>query len=261
MRELPAAPAVYLFKDRDGTVIYAGKAKNIRRRLQSYRNVGRRKAHRKMRRLVTEAHSIEVRLQPSERDALLLENQLIRTLRPRYNAEGTYSFLYPAIGTARHGQQILLAFTTQTDAYESASFRWHGTFRSRLRTRDAFDALDALLDHVGHREPRSRLPQLPRIRGSRVVAFRRVASFVPGIERFLAGEDTTVLSELATILLEKPDAREAAETVGEELRLLAAFFDSDARPLHDALRAAGLSGSFVPQEDRDALFITHAHGS
>ena len=47
LRELPAAPAVYLFKDRDGTVLYAGKARNIRRRLASYRNATRRKAHRK----------------------------------------------------------------------------------------------------------------------------------------------------------------------------------------------------------------------
>ena len=123
VRELPATPAVYLFKDEGGEVIYAGKAKNIRRRLQGYRNAGRRKAHRKMRRLVTQAHSLEVRLQPSERDALLLENELIRTLRPRYNVEGAYSFLYPAIGTAQHDHQTLLLFTTQTDAFASPRFR------------------------------------------------------------------------------------------------------------------------------------------
>ena len=48
VRELPAEPAVYLFKDEDGTVLYAGKAKNVRRRMQGYRNAGRRKTQRKM---------------------------------------------------------------------------------------------------------------------------------------------------------------------------------------------------------------------
>ena len=100
VRELPAGPAVYLFKDGEGRVLYAGKAKNIRRRLQSYRNASRRKVHRKMRALVSEASTLEVRLQPSERAALLLENELIRAFRPRYNVDGAYTFLYPAIGTA-----------------------------------------------------------------------------------------------------------------------------------------------------------------
>ena len=47
--ELPATAAVYLFKDGQGAVIYVGKAGNIRRRLQQYRNATRRKVHRKMR--------------------------------------------------------------------------------------------------------------------------------------------------------------------------------------------------------------------
>ena len=257
LRDLPASPAVYLFKDEDGTVIYAGKAKNIRRRLQSYRNAGRKKADRKMSRLVRHAHSLEVRLQDSEQDALLVENELIRELRPRYNVEGAFSFLYPSIGITGHEGRTLLAISTQSEAYEALRFRWFGSFRSRLRARDAFDALEALLDRIGHREPRQRLPELPRVRGSRVVGFRRVAAFEAGLTRFLAGEDTAILSELSTVLLEKPDARDEAAEVGEDLRLLAAFFESDARPLHDALRAAGRAGSFVPQHERDALFIAH----
>jgi excinuclease ABC subunit C len=93
LQELPETPAVYLFKDETGEVLYAGKAKNIRRRLSSYRSASRRKAHRKMRELVRVSDSIEVRLLESEGDALLAENQLIRELRPRYNVEGAFDFL------------------------------------------------------------------------------------------------------------------------------------------------------------------------
>jgi excinuclease ABC subunit C len=259
--ELPAAPAVYLFKDEDGTVLYAGKAKNVRRRLQSYRNATRRKVHRKMRELVREASSLEVRLQPTERDALLLENELIRRLRPPYNVEGAYAFLYPAIGTAVRHHQSFFCFTTRIGAYRGLDLRWHGTFRSRSRALEAFEALMALLELAGHREPASRLPDLPRVRGSRFVAFRRVEELVPSLERLLAGESQAALRELAVRLLERPAARSDASQVGEDLRCIEAFFHSDARKLREALRAAGRRGHFVRQEERDALFIAHGRPS
>jgi hypothetical protein len=255
VRELPAQPAVYLFKDEGGTVLYAGKAKNIRRRLAGYRNAGARKAHRKMRRLIREASAIEVRLQPSEREALLLENELIRTLRPRFNVDGAYSFLYPAIGTCVRGAHTLLCFTTHTDAFAAVGIRWHGCFRSRPRTLEAFEDLTALLSFLGHRDPLARVGTLPRIRGSRIAAFRRIERLVPSIDRLLSGESNAALAELTGQLLEKPAAREAAPEVGEQLRRLDAFYRSDARRLRDALRAAGRTDAFVRQAERDALFL------
>jgi excinuclease UvrABC nuclease subunit len=57
LKALPATPGVYLFKDERGGVLYAGKAKDRRRRLQGYCNATRRKAHRKMRALMREASS------------------------------------------------------------------------------------------------------------------------------------------------------------------------------------------------------------
>ena len=255
LRELPAAPAVYLFKDDEGCVLYAGKAVNIRRRLQSYRNASRRKAHRKMRALVREASSLEVRLQPSERAALLAENELIRTLRPRFNVDGAYPFLYPAIGCGVRRGDLWLAFTTDVEAYAGLELRWHGVFRSRRRARDAFDALVELLGRVGHLEPPSRRRDVPRRRGARVVSLRRIASLEPSLRALLAGESAELLETLAVRLLEKPDARRDAEAVGEALRRVRDFYEGDARRLHAALRAAGRKGSFVEQEERDPLFL------
>jgi len=257
--ELPAEPAVYLFKDEEGAVIYAGKAKNIRRRLQSYRNASRRKVHRKMRTLVREASSLEVRLQPSERDALILENELIRTLRPSYNVDGAYSFLYPAIGTAVVGHQTLICFTTRIRAFDDLPMRWHGSFRSRLRTKEACASLLALLDRLGHREAQARLPQHPRARGSWLVGYRRLEALRPSLDRWLAGETSSVLQVMSLRLLERPDARREASQVGEDLRCLKAFFESDAQPLREALRAAGRPAGYIGQEERDSLFIDRRH--
>jgi excinuclease ABC subunit C len=257
LRELPSAPGVYLFRDQRGTVLYAGKAKDVRRRLQGYRNATRRKAHRKMRALVREARSLEVLLQPSEREALLLENQLIRTLRPRYNVDGAFSFLYPAIGLGWRGHQALLAFTTSPEAWRELGLRWHGTFRSRQRALDAFDALVALLEFLAHPEPRSRLPRVARPRGSRLVAFRRLdPDLFEWLGQLLAGESLAAVEELSLRLLEKASARREAERVEADLRRVAAFYESDLARLREALRAAGRSGSFVPQGERDALFLS-----
>src|SRR5215510_14757972 len=129
LRELPREPGVYLFRDAEGRVLYAGKARDLRRRLAGYRNASRRKAHRKMRTLVREAASLEVRPQKSEKRALLLENELIRTLRPRYNVDGAYAFLYPALGVGRDAGRVLLAFTSPPDACSQLDLRWHGCFR------------------------------------------------------------------------------------------------------------------------------------
>jgi len=256
LRELPEAPAVYLFKDASGQVLYAGKARNVRRRLASYRNAGRRKAHRKMRTLVREAHSLEVRVQASEEAALLLENELIRSLRPPFNVDGAFDFLYPAVGTGREGDRLLACFTSRPDAFADLGLRWHGTFRPRHRAREAFDAWVALLVRIGHAEPRSRLPAAPRLRGSRLVAVRRLPPALLGdARRFLDGESDALLGRLFAALLERTGARHDAAEVQADLRILQRFFRADACRLRDARIAAGRRARFVPGAERDALFI------
>jgi len=256
VRELPEAPAVYLFKDAAGTVLYAGKARNVKKRLAGYRTTSRRKAHRKMRALVREAHALEVRVQPSEREALLLENELIRTLRPRYNVDGAFHFLYPAIGTGAGDGQLRLAFTSDPGAFSGLGLRWHGCFRPRLRARAAFDALTALLGRVGHLEPRSRLPEAPRRRGARFVGVRRLpGGLLASVRDFLDGESDALLPLLFALLLERRGARHDATAVQEALDVLRDFHQHDVLRLRKARRIAGRQARFVTQSERDALFI------
>lgn len=81
---LPTTPGVYQFLNRDGEVIYVGKAKNLRRRVSSYFMESRDHAPKikLMVRQIAELRHIDV---PTEQDALLLENSLIKTIQPRYN--------------------------------------------------------------------------------------------------------------------------------------------------------------------------------
>lgn len=262
LRELPEAPAVYLFKDEAGGVLYVGKAKNVRRRLAQYRNASRRKAHRKMRELVRVAHALEVRLEGSEAEALLRENELIRELRPEYNVDGAFDFLYPSIGAAERDGQLWLCITSQPEAYAGLELAWHGCFRPRWRAREAFDALASLTGRIGHLEPKSRWPVLPGIRGTRFVAVRRLGEgWLPPLSAFLHGESDALLGRLFDALLERRGARIDAALVQAEIDSLKAFYDEDARRLRDARLHVGSAEAFVPQAERDALFIRARAGA
>jgi excinuclease ABC subunit C len=260
LRELPREPGVYLFRDAEGRVLYVGKAKDLRRRLAGYRNASRRKAHRKMRALVREAASLEVRPSACEKQALLLENELIRTLRPPFNVDGAFAFLYPALGIGHADGRVLLAFTSRPEEWSSLALRWHGCFRSRARTRAAFDALVALFGSIGHREPMSRLPAVPLRRGVRLEAFRRLPpELAAAADAFFAGESRDLLALLFERLLESASARRDAAGTAQLLRTLDGFARRDVAALHRALQKTGRSG-WVRGEERDALFIAARHG-
>jgi len=256
IEEAPTTPGVYLFKDDEGSVLYVGKAKNLRRRLASYRNASRRKAHRKMRTLVREAAALEVRMVVTEAAALTTENELIRTLRPPYNVDGAFFFLYPAIGVVRRPRHTLLCFATDIDAFSELDFRWFGVFRSRSRAKDAFEVLVTLLGLVAHLDKRAAVEDVPSVVGSRTVAFRMLdADIVTGLESFLAGVGPSGLGPLVRALVEKPRARREASEVQTNLRRLSSFHRTDLAKLNAALRVEGRPGTFVSQSERDALFI------
>ena len=82
-KTLPSDPGVYQYFDKNDTVIYVGKAKNLKRRVTSYFTKVHDNA--KTRILVKKIHRIEHIVVPTEVDALLLENNLIKKYRPRYN--------------------------------------------------------------------------------------------------------------------------------------------------------------------------------
>jgi len=82
--QLPLLPGVYLYKDQHGEVIYVGKAKNLRTRVRSYFNDDRL-AERKTGSLISDARDIEYILVDNNKEALALENQLIKQWKPRFN--------------------------------------------------------------------------------------------------------------------------------------------------------------------------------
>ena len=83
-RQAPREPGVYIMRDAAGTVVYVGKAKELRKRLASYFRPGARHGP-KVAALVASAAGLEWRVVRSETEALLLEGALIKRWRPRWN--------------------------------------------------------------------------------------------------------------------------------------------------------------------------------
>lgn len=86
LSQVPHKPGVYLHKDRFGTVIYVGKARDLRKRVSQYFHPSRRMGwDLKFNALVEAIHDFDVHAVKSEPEALLLESKLIKEFQPRYN--------------------------------------------------------------------------------------------------------------------------------------------------------------------------------
>ena len=92
---LPESPGIYQYLNAEGTIIYVGKAKNLKRRVSSYFN--REHPNGKTRVLVSKIADIRYIVVKTEEDALLLENNLIKKYRPRYNVMLKDDKTYPSI--------------------------------------------------------------------------------------------------------------------------------------------------------------------
>jgi len=93
---LPSGPGVYLWKDRDGGVLYVGKARSLRARVRSY-FAGDFEASPKNQLLVRLIHDVDTIVVESESQSLLLENNLIKEYQPRFNVRLKDDKSYPSI--------------------------------------------------------------------------------------------------------------------------------------------------------------------
>ena len=86
LREVPHKPGVYLMKDRLGSIIYVGKALDLKRRVSSYFMPSQKmRSNVKTRALIDSIHDFEFHTVRNEEESLLLEGKLIKDYRPRYN--------------------------------------------------------------------------------------------------------------------------------------------------------------------------------
>ena len=256
LAQIPTTPGVYCIYDVNGVVIYVGKAINLRRRVGQYRNVKRRRAHRRMRRITQHAVRLEYELCDSELAALLRENALIQEHHPRWNQASAFHFLYPLIGIQQRAKTMAFCYTTHPEMF--AGYDFHGAFRSREITQEAFFGLMKLLRFVVHPTQPDTLGTLPRY--SYRYAFRQVPAEWPGLwGQFFRGQQREALEHLVMRLVDNAGARHQGPLVQEGLNQLHRFFQHEAIPLARVIHHTQHPEYPVSQRDRDRLFLQFRH--
>jgi hypothetical protein len=114
-RHLPECPGVYLMRDAAEAVLYVGKAKNLRRRLGSYRVANPDRMPRRHLRLLRAVVRIELQPCSDEATALARESELLRSLRPKFNRAGTWPATSRFLVWQRVGEHLELAITERPE--------------------------------------------------------------------------------------------------------------------------------------------------
>jgi excinuclease UvrABC nuclease subunit len=132
--ELPTKPGVYKMYGRSEELLYVGKAKDLRNRLFTYRRANMGTSSRKTIRLIRMTHDITIQICDSEKEALLLENELIRQHQPEFNHAKKKPETYYFVGLNR--DETCLAFKLQMKRpkmdYVFGAFKGHRLVRKSM---------------------------------------------------------------------------------------------------------------------------------
>ncbi len=137
LTNLPSRPGVYLMRDKAGKVIYVGKAKDLRSRVRAYFN--RSDGRSQIEFLVRRVEDLDTLVTSNDKEALILENNLIKQYKPRYNIrlKDDKSYLSIKVTTQHPWPRIL---TTRKIVKDGG--RYFGPFSSALAARETVDIIE-----------------------------------------------------------------------------------------------------------------------
>jgi excinuclease ABC subunit C len=244
---LPERPGVYLMRGADGAVLYVGKAVVLRNRVRTYFQASSRHDPKTMR-LVSEIADLEWIVTDTELEALILENELIKRHRPRFNVRLRDDKTYPYIKI--HWQDDFPKISI-VRRMERDGARYYGPFASAFAVRQTLDALRRVFPYLDcNREITGRDPKpclyyhIKRCPGPCIGVVDRTGyrQIIADLAAFLEGKSEEVLDTLAAQM----------EAAAEQLRF------ERAAQLRDQIRAARqiverqkvVSGK---QEDEDVI--------
>ncbi len=142
--ELPENPGVYFFMDSDNEIIYIGKSKNLKKRLHQYKTGRSGKVSGKLARLISKVAEIKYEETATEKEALLLENKLIRKYRPDFNHVNKHYETYYYIYLKPETDGIHYELSMKFDEEKEEEF-WYGCFKGHRMVRRSMGCLIRLI--------------------------------------------------------------------------------------------------------------------
>ena len=224
LANLPSRPGVYLMRDRGGKVIYIGKAKDLRGRVRGYFNCPDERSQIQF--LVRRVEDIETLVTSNDKEALILENNLIKQYKPRYNIrlKDDKSYLSIKVTTQHLWPRIIATRKIVKDGN-----RYFGPFSSAVAARETIDIIEKhfqlrnCTDHNFRNRSRPCLQyQIKRCMGPCVlpVSAEVYREQVRQAMLFIDGKQQLLIDELKQRMEEKSDALEyeAAARIRDQIQ-------------------------------------------
>jgi len=250
--EIPAKPGAYMFRDRHGKVIYAGKAKSLRSRVASYFAVG---LHPRTQAMVDNARSVEWIITDSEVAALMLEYSLIKKHRPRFNVKlvDDKSYPYLAITRSHDWPRALVMRGKKRKGNEyfgpyAHTYAIRKTLDQLLRTFPVRTCSNAMFDRQRAQDRPCLLFHIEKCSGPCIneVTPDTYSQMVDGLASFLSGDTEAVTADLETRMWNASESQEFEQAARYRDRL-------------DDVRRAMLRQEIVTEKPEDFDLISF-HG-
>lgn len=261
-------PGVYLMRGANGDILYVGKAKNLRNRLNSYKNARPHSVSRKVLRMLRLTHLVEMRVCASETEALLAENQLLREHRPPFNVVNTHPETYYFITieiTGIDDSRAFVRFRLTTESVDEVVDdegganrpKRFGVFKGRGRTRDAFGALLRVLAALDAKDEGFYFPGvLLKYRPPRLHGLNVPRELLAPLSAFLHGRSSAFLERLVFLLLgNEVIPRFIHHVISHDLKTLAEFYRFGPARVRKLKRLHGIRRRVIGQEEIDDLLV------